>query len=65
MHLLVIALATVAMFPVIFAGRWALDLLNPERLGELGILLGVGALSLGAYLLVVRLLGVKVTAEPS
>jgi putative peptidoglycan lipid II flippase len=65
MHLLVIALATVAMFPVIFAGRWVLDLLNPERLGELAILLGVGALSLGAYLLVVRLIGVMVTAEPS
>jgi peptidoglycan biosynthesis protein MviN/MurJ (putative lipid II flippase) len=65
MHLLVIALATAAMFPVIIAGRWVLNLLNPERLAVLGILLGVGALSLGAFLLVVRLIGVKVTAEPS
>jgi len=65
MHLLVIALATAAMFPVIIAGRWVLHLVNAERLGELGILLGVGALSLGAFLLVVRFIGVKATAEPS
>ncbi|MDT7776718.1 MAG: putative peptidoglycan lipid flippase, partial [Pseudonocardiales bacterium] len=64
-HLMVIALATVSMFPVIIAGRWLLHLLNPNRLTELGVLLGCGALSLGAFLLVVRYIGLKVTAEPA
>jgi len=58
-HLLAIALATLAMFPVIFAGRWLLHVLNLERLGELAVLLGCGALSLGAFLLVVRYIGLK------
>jgi peptidoglycan biosynthesis protein MviN/MurJ (putative lipid II flippase) len=62
-HLLAIALATAAMFPVIFLGRWLLHALNLERLGELAVLLGCGALSLGAFLLVVRYIGLKLTAE--
>jgi len=64
-HVGVIALATVSMFPVIIAGHWVLRAMNAERIGELGILLGVGALALGAFLLVVRYVGLKVVAEPT
>ncbi|WP_028923448.1 murein biosynthesis integral membrane protein MurJ [Pseudonocardia acaciae] len=62
-HMLAIGLATVAMFPVIAAGWWLLWLLHPERLVELGLLLACGAVSLGAFLLVVRYIGMKLTAE--
>ncbi|MBO0874584.1 MAG: hypothetical protein J2P19_14435 [Pseudonocardia sp.] len=62
-HVLAIALATVAMFPVIAAGWWLLQTLTLERLMELALLLACGALSLGAFLLVVRFLGMKLTAE--
>jgi peptidoglycan biosynthesis protein MviN/MurJ (putative lipid II flippase) len=62
-HLAVIAVATVSMFPVIFAGHWVLNLGNAERLADLGILLAVGAVSLAAFLLVVRLIGLKLVAE--
>jgi hypothetical protein len=51
------------MFPVIFAGHWVLNLGNAERLADLGILLAVGAVSLAAFLLVVRLIGLKLVAE--
>jgi putative peptidoglycan lipid II flippase len=62
-QLLAIAAATAAMIPVIAAGWWLMRLLSPQRLVELALLLGCGALSLGAFLLVVRFIGMKLTAE--
>jgi peptidoglycan biosynthesis protein MviN/MurJ (putative lipid II flippase) len=62
-HLLIIGLATVSMAPVIGAGWWLLHVLNPERLLEMVLLLGCGGVTLGVFLLVVRYIGLKVTAE--
>ncbi|HEY4006572.1 MAG TPA: lipid II flippase MurJ [Pseudonocardia sp.] len=62
-HLVVIALATVSMFPIIVLGRWTLHILNPERLMEMLLLMACGAVTLAVFLLVVRYIGLKVTAE--
>jgi hypothetical protein len=51
------------MAPVIGAGWWLLHVLNPERLLEMVLLLGCGGVTLGVFLLVVRYIGLKVTAE--
>jgi peptidoglycan biosynthesis protein MviN/MurJ (putative lipid II flippase) len=64
-HVLAVGLATAAMIPVIAAGHWVLRLVDGGRLTEMGILLGVGAVTLAAFLLVVRYVGLRVTAEPA
>ncbi|WP_028937431.1 murein biosynthesis integral membrane protein MurJ [Pseudonocardia spinosispora] len=62
-HLLTLGLATVSMLPVIAVGHWLLRLLDPERLMEMVLLLGCGAVTLGVFFVVVRYIGLKVTAE--
>jgi putative peptidoglycan lipid II flippase len=61
--LMVLAMAAAAMVPVIMVGRWALDVLNPERLMEMCLLLACGAVTLGVFLAVVKFIGLKLTAE--
>lgn len=47
-------LATVAMLPVVLTGRWALDVLEMSRAGELVLLAGTALLALGVYVAVLR-----------
>ncbi|HEY1969721.1 MAG TPA: lipid II flippase MurJ [Pseudonocardia sp.] len=60
---LVVLLSVVAMLPVIGLGRWVLGLLNAERLVEMAVLMGCGAVALAAFLAVVKFIGLKATAE--
>ena len=63
--LMVVGLATVAMLPGIALGHWALYVLQPERLMELVVLMVCGAVTLAAFLAVIRFIGLKAIAEPT
>ncbi|HEY2207632.1 MAG TPA: lipid II flippase MurJ [Pseudonocardia sp.] len=62
-HVLAVVLPTVAMIPIVIAGRWLVGHLDPGRLEELFLLLGCGAVSLAVFLLMVRYVGMRLTAE--
>jgi hypothetical protein len=61
-HLLAVAVPTTVTIPVVLAGRWLVNRLEPERPMELALLVGCGAATLGVFLVLVRFVGLRLTA---
>jgi peptidoglycan biosynthesis protein MviN/MurJ (putative lipid II flippase) len=61
-HLLAVAVPTAVTIPVVLAGRWLVNRLEPERLMELALLVGCGVVTLGVFLVLVRFVGLRLTA---
>jgi len=62
-HVLAVLLPTAATIPVVVAGRWFVNRLELERLLELALLVGCGALTLGVFLVLVRFVGPRLAPE--